>query len=261
MSKKNLLGLLMLVQLSGVLGCATVVRESTRGALDAIRQQKEEVDQEHEDSLTRGTAGQVTRGALDALITGEPPPKAQQIEENPGSVASGGGAAGGGGGGTPAPSGGAAASTGTGGSGLGSRGPVSVLSAQLARGLSAEFERQLGADGSGPLARSMSAAAGQVAASVIQQSKDEFGPIFPGCEGFQGEEARACREARMSQLSESIGGGLVRGMFKAAQPVLLIVAFGGGLLVGLLVFLALSVARIHRESGGGAGVSRQRRLV
>ncbi|WNG14196.1 hypothetical protein [Cystobacter fuscus] len=251
MSKKNLLGLLMLVQLSGVLGCATVVRQSTKGALEAIRQQKEEVDQEQEASLMRGTAGQMTRGALDALITGEPPPKAQQVEENPGGVASGGGAAGGG----------AAASTGTGGSGLGGRGPVSVLSAQLARGLSAELERQLGADGSGPLARSMSAAAGQVAASVIQQSKDEFGPLFPECQGLEGEAARGCGEARVSQLSESVGGGLVRGMFKAAQPVLLIVAFGGGLLVGLLVFLALSVARIHRESGGGAGVLRQRRSV
>ncbi|HEX8539465.1 MAG TPA: hypothetical protein VF664_18510, partial [Cystobacter sp.] len=240
MSKKNLLGLLLLVQVSGVLGCATVVRESTKGALEAIREQKEEVDQDQEDSLTRGTAGQLTRGALDALITGEPSPKAQQAEENPGSVASGGGAAGGGeagggGGGTPAASGAAAASTGTGGSGLGSRGPVSVLSAQLARGLSVELERQLGADGSGPLARSMSAAAGQVAASVIQQSKDEFGPIFPECQGLEGDAARGCREARMSQLTESIGGGLVRGMFKAAQPVLLIVAFGGGLLVGLLV--------------------------
>jgi hypothetical protein len=261
MSKKNLLGLLMLVQLSGVLGCATVVRQSTKGALEAIREQKEEVDQDQEDSLTRGTAGQMTRGALDALITGEPPPKAQQVEENPGSVASGGGEAGGGQGGTPASSGGAVASSGTGGSGLGSRGPVSVLSAQLARGLSVELERQLGTDGSGPLARSMSAAAGQVAASVIQQSKDEFGPLFPECVGLEGDAARGCREARMSQLTESIGGGLVRGMFKAAQPVLLIAAFGGGLLVGLLVFLALSVARIHRESGGGAGVLRQRRSV
>jgi hypothetical protein len=244
MFKKNLLGLLMLVQMSVVLGCAAVVRESTEGALEAIREQRDEVGKEEQDSITRGTAGQLTQGALDVLITGK---------ASTDSAASGGGE------GTPAATGGAVASSGTGGSGPAPRGPVPVLAAQLARGLSAELGRQLGEEGTGPLARSMSATAGQVASSMIQQSKDELGPLFPECEGLQGARARGCREARVSQLSASIGGGFVRGMLQEARPVLLLLTFAGGLLVGLLLFLALSVARLHRESGGGAGLFRQRR--
>ena len=274
MSKKNLLSLFMLMQLSGVLGCASVVRNSTKGALEAIRQQKDQVDQDKQDSITRGTAGEMTRGALDALITGQPPPQAEHLEARQGGMPTQGQSGPGGGtpavanksgpgGGTPAaakPSEGAPA---TGGSGVVASGPTSVLASQVTRGLSMELERQLGADGTGPLARSMSAAAGQVASSVIQQSKNELGPLFTECAGLQGEAARQCGQAQMSQLGESVSGGVVRGMLKAAQPVLLIVAFGGGLLVGLLLFLALSVVRLHRElgSGSGAGTLRQRRLA
>lgn len=254
MSRKSLWGLLLLVQVSG-LGCAAVVRESTKGALEAVNQQKDKVNTDQEDSLTRDTAGQMTRGALDALITGEPPPKAQQLEKNPGSIASSGGGesgkGGSGGGGTPASTGQAAAAPAPSGSGALPRGgPTAILASQMARGLTQEIERQLGKDGSGPLGQSMSAVAGQVATSVIRQSKAELGPIFPECEKLEGAAARDCQEARVSHLSESVGAGLVRGMFKAAQPVLLIVAFGGGLLMGLLLFLALSMVRLHRESRG-----------
>ncbi len=229
MLTKSLFGALVLVQVLGGWGCGALVRSTTRNALEVVREDKNAHQQEADDAAQQ-TAGQVTRGALDAM-TGR----------------------------ARAPGGGGGAGEGPGGSGLAPRGPMPLLASQLAQGLSAELGRQLGEDGTGPLARSMSAAAGQVASSLIQQSRSELGALFPECAGMDGERARRCQEARLAGLSESIGGGVARGMFQAAQPVLLVLAFGGGLILGLLVFLALSVARLRRESGATGGVLRRPR--
>jgi len=234
MSGKNLVRMLALVWLSGVLSCATAARhigESTaQGALEAIREDKEKFAQE-EDDASRRTASEITRGALEGLTYPEAPPPTE-------------------------PGGGAMASTGTGGSGLG---PVPSLASQVVRAFSAELERQLGPDGTGPLAQSLSATAGEVASSVVQQSRNELGTLFPECGGLQGEEARACRDTQLARLGSSFSRGAAEGMVQAFRPWLLLLTFAGGLIVGLLMFLAMSVARANRESSGGAGLFRQRR--
>jgi hypothetical protein len=228
MARKNLVGLFALVCLSNVLACATVARHTTEGALEAIREEKDQFAQER-DAASRRTAGEITRGALEGLT-------------EPGA-------------------GGAVASTGTGGSGPGpgGLGPVPSLASQVTRAFSAELERQLGPDGTGPLAQSLSATAGQVASSMIQQSRNELGTLFPECGGLQGKEARACRDTQVSQLGASFSRGAAQGLLQAVRPWLLLLTFAGGLIVGLLVFLAISVARANRESAGPAGLFRQRR--
>jgi len=234
MSRKHLVGMLMLVGLSGVLSCATAARHigesTTEGALEAIRADKEKFAQQ-EDEASRRTASEITRGALEGLTYAEAPPPT-------------------------GPGGGTLAPTGTGGSGLG---PVPSLASQVARAFSAELERQLGPDGTGPLAQSLSATAGQVASSVVQQSRNELGTLFPECAGLQGEEARACRDSQLARLGASFSRGAAEGMVQAFRPWLLLLTFMGGLLVGLLMFLALSMARANRESSGGVGLFRQRR--
>ena len=230
MSRKHLVEMLALVCLSGVVSCATVARHTTEGALEAIREDKEAFAQQ-EDDASRRTAGEITRGALEGLTYAEAPPPT-------------------------GPGGGTLAPTGTGGSGLG---PVPSLASQVARAFSTELERQLGPDGTGPLARSLSATAGQVAASVVQQSRDELGTLFPECGGLQGEEARACRDSQLARLGASFSRGAAEGMVQAFRPWLLLLTFAGGLLMGLLMFLALSMARANRQSSGGVGLFRQRR--
>jgi hypothetical protein len=230
MARKKLVELLALVCLSGVLACATVARHTTEGALEAIREDKEQFAEET-NAASRRTAEEITRGALEGLSRPEP--------------------------------GGAMAASGTGGAGPGpgpgGRGPVPSLASQITQAFSAELERQLGPEGTGPLARSLSATAGQVAVSVVQQSRDELGTLFPECGGLQGEEARACRDTRLAQLGASFSRGAAQGLVQAVRPWLLLLTFAGGLLVGLLLFLALSVARVPREPAPRTGLFRQRR--
>jgi hypothetical protein len=133
------------------------------------------------------------------------------------------------------------------------------LASQVVRAFSAELERQLGPDGTGPLAQSLSATAREVASSVVQQSRNELGTLFPECGGLQGEEARACRDTQLARLGSSFSRGAAEGMVQAFRPWLLLLTFAGGLIMGLLTFLAMSVARANRESSGGAGFLRQRR--
>jgi hypothetical protein len=234
MSTKSLTALLMLFCLSGVLACATAARQlgtaTTQGALEAIRQDKEQFAQD-DDAASRQTAAEIARGAMEALSSAEPSPGAD-------------------GHGAPA----------TGGSPpVQDLGPAPLLASRMTRAFSQELERQLGEDGTGPLAQSLSATAGQVASSVVQQSRQELGTLFPECGGLQGGEARACREKQVAQLGASFSRGAAQGLVQAFQPWLLLLTFAGGLLVGLLMFLALSVARANRESSGRLGLLRQRR--
>lgn len=243
MRKKSLTGAIVLIQAVGGWGCGSLVRDTTRDALDIVREDKN-AHQQEADAAARQTASQVTQGSLDAMTGRAPPPPVPLAALGaPGGLGTGGSGWG----------------EVTGGSGLAPRGSVPLLASQLAQGLSSELGRQLGEDGTGPLARSMSAAAGQVASSMIQQSRNELEALFPECAGMDGATSRQCQEARLARLSESIGGGVARGMFQAAQPVLLVLAFGGGLTLGLLVFLALSVARLRREPGAEGGVPRRHR--
>ncbi|RKG77559.1 hypothetical protein D7W79_14940, partial [Corallococcus exercitus] len=223
-------------------GCGAIARDmakqGTEGALESIHEQKQEKtaeDQATDDAVVRHEAEQAARGMLDAVTRPETPPTAPADAPPGGAVAN---APGGPGVGLP---GGA----GTGGSGFGTY--SSTLASQVARGLSAELERQLGPEGEGPLGQSLSATAGRMATTMVEQSRQELGSVLPECEGRQGAEAVACRDAALTRLGGAFSQGVAGGLVRSFQPWLLGLAFGGGLLVGMLVFLSLSVARLRRE--------------
>lgn len=264
MSRYSLGSMLVLLSLMGLTACATAARQiggaTAEGAVQEIRQQQEKsAGEEDMTAITRMAAEQATQGVLDALSQPERQAQIRQlvdtmVEQSLRSVA---------GGGVPGlgdgPGGGGGAGVGGAGAGGAGMSPASRLSADLARGMGAEMERLLGPDGTGPLAQSMAATAGQVAASVIKQSRDELGTLFPECAGLQGEAARACMEERVAQLGAAFSRGATEGARDALRPWLLLLSFAGGLLVGLLVFLGWSAARVNRELGGRGGLLRQRR--
>jgi hypothetical protein len=239
--------------------------EATAAAMEEAREQQERAAAEEDVTpLARLTGQQMTQGVLDALSQPETVAQMRRLvdalvsqslrslagrgvprEANGPAVATGPGVGGGG----PGIGGGA----GTG------QGPVSSLAADVARALALEMERQLGPDGTGPLAQSLSATAGQMASSIVQQTRNEFGMVFPECEGLQGAAARACVNARLSELGAAFTRGATEGVREALRPWLLLLAFAIGLLVGLLLFVALSLARANREEGRRTGLLRQRR--
>ncbi|RKH89912.1 hypothetical protein D7Y21_08800 [Corallococcus sp. AB045] len=234
-------GLAMLVLL-GSTGCGAiahdVAKQGTEGALESIQEHEAEKtaeEQATDDALARREAEQAARGMLDAVTRPETPPTAPgdppsggPVAEVPGGVL-----------------GHASGGTGTGGSGFETY--SSTMASQVAKGLSAELERQLGPEGEGPLGQSLSATAGRMATTMVEQSRQELGSVFPECEGRQGAEAVACRDAALTRLGGAFSQGVAGGLVRSFQPWLLGLAFGGGLLVGMLVFLGLSVARLRRE--------------
>lgn len=228
------LGLAVLVLMGGT-GCGAIARDvakqGTEGALESIHKPKTPEDQATDDAVARHEAEQVARGMLDVVTRPETPPTAPGDAPPGGPVAR-----------APASASGGA---GTGGSGFGTY--SSTLASQVARGLSAELERQLGPEGEGPLGQSLSVTAGRMATTMVEQSRQELGSVFPECEGRQGAEAEACRDAALTRLGGAFSQGVAGGLVRSLQPWLLGLAFGGGLLVGMLVFLSLSVARLRRE--------------
>ncbi|HYO57254.1 hypothetical protein, partial [Archangium sp.] len=272
-SKLCLGRMLALVCLLGLTACATSARQigeaSTEGAIDALSEQKKEPG-EGVTSISREAAEEVTKGLLDALSAPEQVMQMRQfvdalVSQSLRSAA---------GGGVPGPGAGSSGNMGGGGTGVGpgvggagpvgggaGMGSVSGLTGDVTRALGMELERLLGPDGKGPLAQSLAATAGQVATSMIQQSRDELGTLFPECAGLGGTAARACMEERVAQLGAAFSRGATVGVRQALQPWLFLLAFGGGLLVGLLVFLGWSAARVNRQMGGRAGTLRQQRPV
>lgn len=247
MSRKSLVGLLVVwAVLPGCTSVAYRVGESaTKGAQDAMRAEKERrapEEQALDDALARRQSEQMARGFADALTRAEAP------FQPPGDEAL-----------VAAAPGAPEALRGVGGSGLGTT--SSALASEIVRGLSAELERQLGSGGEGPLGQSLSATAGRVASTMVQQSRDELGALFPECGGLQGAEARACRDAQVARLGESFTRGATLGVVQALRPWLLVLTFAGGLLVGLLVFLSVSMVRANRDSGRRAGAPREQRLA
>jgi hypothetical protein len=252
MFRTRLVGLLALVLVGGLPGCATLGHRATEGAQQAVREDKARKTAEEQaldDALARRQAEQTARGFLDALTQPASP------SQSPSAMASGE---------VPAPVGPGLGGSGLGGSVVGGSGQLNALGSSLAtraaRSFGAELERQLGADGTGPLGQSLSAAAGQIASNMVKQSRDELGSLFPECAGLEGEGARACRDAQVARLGESFTHGAAQGVLQALRPWLLVIAFAGGLLVGLLVFLSLSVVRLNRVTAERAvGYPRERR--
>ncbi|CAM3897782.1 hypothetical protein G4177_26195 [Corallococcus sp. ZKHCc1 1396] len=250
MASVKTLGLWLLVLVAEV-GCGAIARDmakqGTEGALETIQEQKAQKtpeEQATDDAVARRNAEQAARGMLDAVTQPERPPSAPLAASPevppPGSL--------------PGP-GSALTGPGIGGSGSFS----SSLATQVARGLTAELGRQLGPDGSGPLGRSLSATAGRMAGSMVEQSRDELGSVFPECEGLQGAQAVDCRDATLGRLGGAFSQGVAGGLMRSFQPWLLALTFVGGLLVGLLLFLSFSVARLRRESSVRQELLRERR--
>lgn len=257
MLRTKWMGLFALVIAGTMPGCATIGHRTTEGAQQAVLEDKADKTAEEQaldDALARRQAEQTARGFLDALTQPDSP------SQSPSAMAAGQPPA------PPGPGLGLGGSglegSGVGGSVVGGSGQLNALGSALAtraaRSFSAELERQLGADGTGPLSQSLSAAAGQIASSMVKQSRDELGSLFPECAALEGDAARACRDGQVARLGASFTHGATQGMLQALKPWLLVIAFGGGLLVGLLVFLSLSVVRLNRAAAERTGYPRGR---
>jgi hypothetical protein len=90
---------------------------------------------------------------------------------------------------------------------------------------------QLGPDGQGPLAVSLTNAGARVSAGVVSGARSEILALFPGCSG---PADRACIEAQLQQMAHSAATGFTKGIRDTLGLPLLFVAFAVGVLGGVL---------------------------
>jgi len=115
----------------------------------------------------------------------------------------------------------------------------------FAAALSEELFRQLGPDGSGPLATSMGFTAQHVSGSVVRGAEGELAALFPECAG---EQRRACLEAEVRQLGRAAAAGLVEGVFASSAWPAMAIAFLGGVGFTIGAGLVLSLLRRGRPN-------------
>lgn len=115
----------------------------------------------------------------------------------------------------------------------------------FAAALSAELSRQLGADGSGPLATSLGFTAQHVSGSVVRGAEGELAALFPECTG---DQRRACLEAEVRQLGRAASAGFMEGVFASSAWPAMAIAFFGGVGFAIGAGLVLSLLRRGRRA-------------
>jgi hypothetical protein len=115
----------------------------------------------------------------------------------------------------------------------------------FAAALSAELSRQLGPDGSGPLAMSLGSTAQHVSGSIVRGAEGELAPLFPECAG---EQRRACLEAEVRQLGRAASAGFMEGVFASSVWPAMAIAFLGGVGFAIGAGLVLSLLRRSRRA-------------
>jgi hypothetical protein len=118
--------------------------------------------------------------------------------------------------------------------------------AAFGAGLSEELQRELGADGNGPLGASLGAVAAQVSSSAVQGARGELSGLLPECAG---PDRRACLEAGARSLGRAAAVGFVEGVVDTvAWPVLGLVFLVGVFSVLLAQGASLVLRRRHPPS-------------
>jgi hypothetical protein len=110
----------------------------------------------------------------------------------------------------------------------------------VSRGALGETRDQLGADGNGPLARSMAGAGERLAAAAVHGAAQELVRELPAC---QGRSREACMRHYVEQYAYISSRSAARGAADGSSPwtTTTMISFAAGLVVGLItsVFIAL----------------------
>jgi hypothetical protein len=123
--------------------------------------------------------------------------------------------------------------------------PVEAMAAQAARTFEAQLVAALGAQGNGPLARTLTTTADQVAAAAARGAASN---LLPGCDPRQ---TPGCVERQISELAQITGAGVARGVKQELRWALLIAVFAAGFLVamaGVLLWQMWTTRRALREA-------------
>jgi hypothetical protein len=123
--------------------------------------------------------------------------------------------------------------------------PVEAMSAQAARTFEAQLVAALGPQGNGPLARTLTNTADQVAAAAARGAASN---LLPGCDPRQ---TPGCVERQISELAQITGAGVARGVKQELRWTLLIAVFAAGFLVamaGVLLWQMWTTRRALREA-------------
>ena len=123
---------------------------------------------------------------------------------------------------------------------VGGGAPVEAMAEQAARAFSRQLTAELGPAGEGPLAMSLSATTGQVAASMAEGARGELAPLFPEC---RGAEASRCLDSAVERLSRAAAAGVAGGIGASLGMWPLVLVFGGGGLCALALAWAWGIYR------------------
>jgi hypothetical protein len=112
---------------------------------------------------------------------------------------------------------------------------AAVVAAAAADAAVRDFARrmvvELGPDGEGPLAASISGTGERISAAVIGGARAELAGVFPDC---QGPDTLDCIEKRLERMTRSAGAGFATGVRDAIGWPLLILVGLLGLVIGAL---------------------------
>jgi hypothetical protein len=90
---------------------------------------------------------------------------------------------------------------------------------------------ELGPEGEGPLAASLTGTGERISAAVVSSARAELAGMFPGCEG---PDPFDCIEKRVERMTRSAGAGFAAGMRDSLGWPFLILAAFLGFLAGIL---------------------------
>ena len=112
---------------------------------------------------------------------------------------------------------------------------------------SRQMVAQLGPDGEGPLAASLTNASARISAGVVSGARGELMALFPDCSG---SDPRGCIERQLQEMARSTAVGFTKGVRDTLGVPLLIFAFvlgaAGGVL-GALAWARRPPRRVLRE--------------
>jgi len=100
-----------------------------------------------------------------------------------------------------------------------------------------ELAAQLGPDGDGPLAASLTNASSRISAGAVRGVRGELMALFPDCGG---PDARGCIELQLQQIARSTAAGFTKGVRDSLGLSFLFVAFVLGVAGGVLATVLLS---------------------
>jgi len=122
---------------------------------------------------------------------------------------------------------------------------VSVATTTAIRGATHELIAELGPDGNGPLAASLSRTSERVSASAVGGVGDQLAGLVPECDG---PDRLQCIERRLQQTARTTAASFTSGVKDSIGWQLLLAVFGLGACGGILGAWLWSVRPVRRRT-------------